>query len=132
MSIFSTNLLVKVGNGYAVPFIYFNRKKEALVKEITSLTSGGENPMWHHISFMKPRIAVRQSFVTDVPGIPGDSSSPSFILLGNRLIVLGVHSRTGSDSPIFLFAHQIQQAMDALAPGWELQIEDVSSFQGVQ
>ena len=132
ISIFSTTLLSKVGSGYAVPFIYFNRRKEALVKEIKSLTSGAVDPNWHHISFMRPLVTVRQSFITDVWGIPGDSSSPSFVLIDNKLVVFGMHSRTTSDSPIFLFTQHIQQAMDILAPGYELIIEDLSAFPDVQ
>ncbi len=132
ISIFSTNLLSKVGSGYAVPFIYLNRKKEALVKEIKSLTSGAGDPNWHHISFMRPLVTVRQSFVTDVWGIPGDSSSPSFVLIDNKLVVFGMHSRTTSDSPVFLSTQQIQQAMDILAPGYELIIEDLSEFPDIQ
>ena len=128
ISIFSTNLLSKIGNGHAVPFIYFNRRKEALIKEIRALTSGAGNPNWHHISFMRPLVTVRQPFVTDVLGIPGDSSSPSFILIDNKLVVLGVHSQTTSDSPVFLFTQQIQQAMDVLASGYELIIEDLSVY----
>ena len=129
ISVGSTNLLSRIRDGYAVPFIYFNRNKEALVKEIQSLTTGGGNPTWHHFSFMRPKVIARQAFVTDVLGIPGDSSSPSFLLVGDRLVLFGVHSRTISDSPVFLFANQIQQAMDILAPGYALQVEDFSSFQ---
>ncbi len=132
ISVFSTNLLSKVRDGYAVPFLYLNRKKEALVKEIRSLTLGGDVLAWHHISFMRPTVIGRQPFVTDVLGIPGDSSSPSFILIGDKPVLLGIHSRTTSDAPVFLFTYQIQQAMDSLKPGENLMIEDVSMFPDVQ
>ncbi len=132
ISVFSTNLLSKVRDGYAVPFLYLNRKKEALIKEVRSLTLGGDVLAWHHISFMRPTVIGRQTFVTDVLGIPGDSSSPSFILIGNKPVLFGIHSRTTSDAPVFLFTYQIQQAMDSLKSGESLLIEDVSMFPDVQ
>jgi len=80
----------------------------------------------------KGKLSNRANFVFLQRG--GDSGYPSFILVGNQLVLLGMRwmvalgTDRSIDSNIFKYSSEIQQLMDATAPGCSLNLFDWSGY----
>ena len=66
----------------------------------------------------------RRSFFQTLRG--NDSGSPTFLVYGNKLVLVGTHWSSNSDSSVAMAIEKIQDAMDYLSPGYNLKIENFS------
>ena len=68
-----------------------------------------------------PHDSTRLAFYENV--VSGDSGNPRFLVVGNQLVLLSVLRSGGTGSGCFVshYADEIQQAMDILCPGYQLE-----------
>ena len=122
--VFPDNISRKIGSDKGLPVIQINQFKEALVNEIVSCLPSS----YAHSSFSAATLHWRQNFSHSM--INYDSGSPSFAVVNDRLVLLGLHHTATTDPSFWQLADSIQIAMDTLLPGNTnlLRKCDLSSF----
>lgn len=115
-----------VGNGKLLPVLTIDQRETAVIHDLNGLTMMGERSslMSASVSTIQARQMFGKSF------IGGDSSSPRFLVVGNKLIILGTLWRGGGGSSCnaTLFKREIQSKMDQMLPGYQLKVMDLSDF----
>ena len=106
-----------------LPIFTLDQEEKALVCELKSIGTINVN-METYCS-----TSVRQLF--HEMAIPGDSSSPWFMLLGDLPILLTTYHGSTFGPRFNLFHAEMQNAMDALLPGYQLQVADLSGFDSI-
>lgn len=121
------NALEWIGNGTGVPVVALDQEEKSLVLETADLrrfTSGAGV-----ISvFRKPKKPSREVFSERI--IQHDSGNPVFMLWNGEPVLLGLLWHGGyGDAPFCSFyLDDIQEAMDELCPGYQLETIDLSAF----
>ena len=122
--IFDSNLLDKIKTGKWLPVIQINQYNEALVNEITDMTPDelGE------CLFALSNEPLRTDFSDWI--VEFDSGSPSFALIGDELVLIGLHHKYNSDPGYWYWANAIQAVMNELLPEnpYLLQRFDLSDY----
>jgi len=109
-----------------LPVVTFDQEEKLIVADAAALPAFSDRGVASGAS--RPQDATRRSFYEDV--VTGDSGNPRFLVLGNRLILLSVMHFGGTGAGCFVthYRHEIQQAMDALCPGYELEAVDLKAY----
>ena len=123
-SVFPATICDKLGDGMGLPVIQINQEKEARVAEVVSL----ELQRTRHVCYTSDVQPWRIGFAKAVRS--GDSGSPTFALVDDRIVLLGLHHSTASDPAYWAMIDEIQSAMDYLSPGEEngLSVLDVDNY----
>lgn len=103
-----------------LPVFTLDQEEKAIVCELSA------NDM-ANVSMGQCSTADRQSF--HEAAVDGDSSSPWFLLLNGQPVLLTTYHGPTSGPWLASYRGEIQAAMDILAPGYVLQIADLSEFQ---
>ena len=115
-----------VGNGRLLPVMTLDQRETAVIHDLNALTMMSERSslMSASVSTFQARHMFGKSF------IGGDSSSPRFLVANNELILLGTLWKGGGGSccNVTLFKQQILSKMNQMAPGYSLNIVDLSVF----
>ena len=134
-SILPTNYENYLGRAAALPCFFINQDECVCVQEIADLkTRPSGNRRALQVSGLYPRCGGRTSFYKNV--IDKDSGSPRFISVAGKTVLLNL-MWYGPDSPgygsfITLYKDQIQSAMDALCPGYQLDELDMTGYRPLQ
>ena len=114
----------KLGDGRGMPVIQINQEKEARIAEVASL----ELQYARHVNYTSYVQPWRMGFAKAVRS--GDSGSPTFALVDDSIVLLGLHHSTASDPAYWAMIDEIQAAMEYLSPGEEchLRVFDVSDY----
>ena len=75
---------------------------------------------------MTPFDVKRKQFSKSIIG--GDSGSPTFLLINGRLVLVGLHATTTSDSPVWRFIDWIRSITEVGDYAASPEVFDVSSF----
>ena len=113
-----------IGTGRSLPTLVFDYERKALVMDLQDLpvTKGilascrySPNPL-------------RALFGEEL--ISGDSGNPRFLIIGDQVVLLNTLWKGGAGSGAFLtlWRSEIQEAMDMLAMGYQLEVVDLSTF----
>ena len=115
-----------IGDGKWLPCLFIDQEEKCIVQELDSLPV---KPFDKLLSGLRPKVANRQSFYEDCIG--GDSSSPRFLVVGNRAVLLNVMWKggPGTGSFVTLYADLIQETIDSLYSGYSLDVIDLSQYQ---
>lgn len=130
VSVLSGSAYDGINIGKYLPLLVMNQDRQALVHEIEKI-SYSDDPACT-VRFTNSNKNLRQSFYKQVRGL--DSSSPSFLVFGNKLVLVGTHWQVANDgsyaldSSLAMYIDRIQSLMDELAPGYQLKTEDFSSL----
>lgn len=115
-----------VGNGRLLPVMTLDQRETAVIHDLNAVTMMSERSslMSASVSTIQARHMFGKSF------IGGDSSSPRFLVANNELILLGTLWKGGGGSccNVTLFKQQILSKMNQMAPGYSLNIVDLSVF----
>lgn len=125
-ALLSPAALARIGSGKHLPALVINQDKFALVQDISKIC--GTNDTGRTVARMKPRDATRAKFHMAVRSM--DSGSPSFLIYGNKPVLLGSHWRVNADSSVAKTTRQIQNAMDRLSAGYKLELVDFADAPG--
>ncbi len=122
--VFDANLLDKIKTGKRLPVIQINQYKQAVVNEITRATPDGAGECLYSVSDVPWRTGFSRRM------IEFDSGSPSFAVIGNELVLIGLHHKYNSDPVYWYWAEAIQDDMDDLLPGntYQLQRFNLSDY----
>ena len=108
----------------ALPTLVFDYERKALVMDLQDLpvTKGALASCRYSTN------PLRALFGEEV--ISGDSGNPRFLIMGDQVVLLNTLWKGGAGSGAFLtlWRNEIQEAMDALAIGYQLEFADFSSF----
>lgn len=108
-----------IGNGYGIPVISFDQEEKALVQEVGS--------MGRNISFHAPTVGgARHQFYEEI--VTFDSSNPSFLLIDDQPVLLCTFLSATDGPSLSFYAEAIQQTMDSLCAGYELQEVDLTQY----
>ena len=124
VSLLSPNAYHSINIGKFLPVLAVNQDKRAIVRDIGKISYPEDNSCI--VSHSKSSNNLRYGYYQQIRS--GDSGSPTFLVYGNKLVLIGTHWTTGSDSSVAMAIEQIQEAMDYLAPGYSLKLEDFNSI----
>lgn len=130
VSVLSGSAYEGINIGKYLPLLVVNQDRHALVHEIEKISYSVDPACT--VRFTNSNKNLRQSFYKQVRGL--DSSSPSFLVFGNKLVLVGTHWQVANDgsfaldSSLAMYIDRIQALMDELAPGYQLKTEDFSSL----
>ncbi len=131
-----------IGSGKGLPVLRFDQYEQCIVCEVTQAflieMSYLDSTREKSFATTTPSSGDRQAFYIHAHG--GDSGNPSFIVVGNEVVLLGclhggVYDPDGASvkvvySPfVQYYVDAIQSAMDSLLPGYSLRNLDCSSYQ---
>lgn len=123
VSLLSSNAYHSINIGKFLPALVVNQDKQAIVHDIGKISYLGDNSCT--VSHSRSSNNLRYGYHRQIRS--GDSGSPTFLIYGNKLVLLGLHWTVGTDSSVAMAVEQIQETMDYLAPGYKLRIEDFNS-----
>ena len=136
-----TNFHEYIWTGKYLPVLRFDQDERCLISEISDGLPLVGSPQAEEARFIAstPHNESRQRFFASTRG--GDSGNPTFLVLGNKAILLGAARKgineitadsgvyQGCGSPfVTYYANEIQAKMDELVPGYSLQFADLSPF----
>ena len=116
---------IKTGKG--LPMLMLDYSEHAIVTDFAGCDSNSCNA-----DGIVPISVDRSRFFEEV--VIGDSGDPKFLVCGNEVILICTLLTYGSGCSGFgpfttYYARQLQNSMDELCPGYQLQVFDFSSFQ---
>ena len=118
-----------IRTGLRLPCIFIDQDEHVNVLELASLPTDISSLSAQQVSGFQPTGGLRAAFYEHVVNL--DSGSPRFLVLGNEVVLLNVMwsgaNSAGSGSSIELYRDDVQNAMDALCPGYLLQEVDRTS-----
>ena len=112
--------------GGHLPVITINQFRTVGVADISDFMSTNTVVMPAYYSFREPKQEQRKSFY--VPSRDKDSGSPTFLVENNHLFLVGIRKGFGTDSNVSKYLGEIQMLMDEMAPGYSLQIRNLSGY----
>ena len=133
-----------IGTGKWLPVLRFDKNEQCVVGEISmvlpSEASYKTGVREQSVLTTTPSRELRQPFYIHTQG--GDSGNPSFVVVGNEIVLLGAFHGGNYDSDgitikvgqcpfVTYYAEEIQAAMDHLIQGYMLQYLDCSSYQTI-
>lgn len=123
VSLLSPSVYPLINTGKFLPVLMVNQDKRAIVHDIGKISYPWDNSCV--VSHSRSSNNLRYGYHQQLRG--GDSGSPTFLVYGNKLVLLGTHWTVGTDSSVAMAIEQIQETMDYLAPGYHLRIENFNS-----
>ena len=126
VSVLSSNAYQRILTGKYLPFICVNQDKMLLIHEVERIPYPDD--FVARLSHTSPSTSLRAQFFRGLRS--QDSSCPSFFLINNRLVLIGLHWHSSDDSSMAQSCARIQVDMDFLCPGYQLITNDLSSNEG--
>lgn len=122
VALLASNAYERIRSGNGLPVVAVNQDKKAIVYDVENISFPGSSSCV--VRLATPKISLRNVCHQSVRNM--DSGSPSFIVYGNKLVLIGTHWQIGVDSSVAMAIPQIQAAMNLLCPGYVLKTEDFS------
>ena len=134
-----------IGLGKGLPVLRFDQYEQCVVCEISQSfpfeMSYSDGSREQSFATTTPMVDMRKPFYIHARG--GDSGNPTFVIVGNEVVLLGClhggyYDSDGNtvrivNSPfVTSYADAIQAAMDLLAPGYSLRYLDCSPYQQIE
>lgn len=132
VAIFPADISNVIGRGTNIPIMLVNQDRKASVAEVGAFVCHESIDCPPTFMSTKGTSPNRADFVFLQRS--GDSGYPSFALVGNQLVLLGMRwmvalgTDRSIDSNIFKYSSKIQQLMDASVPGCSLNLFDWSEY----
>jgi len=116
-----------LGTARNLPCVTFDQEEKFTIAELNDLPNYHERTLLS--SAHRPYNDMRRMFYEDMIG--GDSGSPRFLLVNQELVLLCVMWKGGGGSGCFVthFINEIQECMNNLMIGYQLQFIDLDIFQ---
>ncbi len=114
-----------IGDGNGLPLVKFNQKEQLLLSGLCYVPTNGlpTRTVFNYAYEDGQRLKFDGRIVS------GDSGNPSFLLVGDRLILMYCIQGGGGTGPaLHLYRREIQKAMDDLCPGYKLEAFDFSTL----
>lgn len=130
-----------IAGGFAIPCLYSNQQKKAVITELRSLIlpeeytlpppgsiPWPENGRFTNTLFRTPTITSRAGFFESI--ITGDSGSPAFLIINDELVLITVWTfgGAGGGTSLLYFKDDINNMMNTLGGGYQLTEINISTF----
>ena len=118
-----------LGSAKRLPIVTFDQEEKLIVSDTDKLKEYANKT--EVTNALRPIDLTRLAFYENV--ISGDSGNPRFLLVRDHLVLLSVLHYGGVGSGCFVshYAEEIQQAMNSLCPGYQLEKEVLDNYEAI-